>query len=242
VPTQYYYVVLLTSIAKVFKTTLSWDFWSLDGDSALLGSSWVDHVLNNNSVLVWHPVSVLIVRYFHFMSSLATWVLIGIDNFSLDKCTCMDINSCPHLLSDIFLVFLSLSWAVVVQCQCHPSVVLMSTCTNPLSILTSKIGLYDIGRWTGISCIVMAACSPLSLITVPQIDRLEHAFMGGMAFTWVVVDTVTFISLWHSSWPGHPPATCRWPYQSQCMPSLSSDVFWLLFQFLYHFIVLYHRP
>ncbi len=113
----------------------------------MLGSSWVDHALNNNPVLVQHPIAVPNVRYFHSMSSLEPWVLINIDDFSLDKCTCMGINSCPHILS---------------------------------STLTSKIGLYGIGRWTGISCIAMAACSPLSLTAVPQIDQLELAFLGGV--------------------------------------------------------------
>jgi len=86
--------------------------------------------LNNNPVLVRHPITVPNVRYFHSMSSLEPWVLINIDDFLLDKCTCMGINSCPHILS---------------------------------STLTSKIGLYGIGRWTGISCIAMAACSPMPL-------------------------------------------------------------------------------
>ena len=40
----------------------------------------------------------------------------------------------------------------------------INSCPHILSsTLTSKIGLYGIGRWTGISCIAMAACSPLPL-------------------------------------------------------------------------------
>jgi len=185
------------------------------------------------------------------MSSLASWVLIGIDNFSLDKCTCMDINSCPHLLSDIFLVFLSLSWAVIVQCQCHPSVVLMSTCTNPPFNLDFKDWtLMALGDELGSHALpwLLAALCPW-LVSPKLISLNLLSWVGWHSLElWLMLAPLSLfgifpglvILLQHAD--GHISHCACHLYHLTFSGYCFSFFIHLSCSQHYHFIVLYHRP